>query len=201
MTDQKTDQKTLTGWLLSGAVALTALTALTGCAGDDRQHREDDTYDISARVAALSVTVGAGDVVVTASERDTIRVVRTLHWQGAQDGRPRAEHTVSGDRLELSGACTVVRDGCAVDYRLEVPRDLRVTLKAEAGDLTVHGLAGELAAVTGAGDVTVRLSGGPYRIDAQTGAGDRIVEVPSDAGATLTVTAHTGAGDVRVLPV
>jgi hypothetical protein len=192
-----TDTKMLTGWLLSGA---TALTALTGCAGDDRRHREDDTYDIT-RVAVLSVTVGAGDVVVTASDRDSVRIVRTLHWQGAQDGRPRAEHTVSGDRLDLSGVCTVKRDGCAVDYRLEVPRDLRVTLRAETGDLTVHGLAGDLAAVTGAGDVTVRLAGGPYRVDAQTSAGDRIVEVPNDTAATLSVTARTGAGDVRVLPV
>lgn len=192
-----TDPKLLTGWLLTGAAALTAL---TGCAGDDRRHREDDTYDIGARVAVLSVAVGAGDVLVTASDRDSIRIVRTLHWQGTQDGRPRAEHTVSGDRLDLSGACTVKNDGCAVDYRLEVPRDLRVTLRAEAGDLTVHGLAGELVAVTGAGDVTVRLAGGPYRVDAQTEAGDRIVEVPNDAAATLSVTARTGAGDVRVLP-
>jgi hypothetical protein len=217
-----TNTHLLTGLLLGCTVALTA------CTADEARHRQDDTYDISERVTALVVTVGGGDVVVTASDRDSIRVVRTLHWRGSEDGRPHAEHAVSGDRLELRGACTGERNGCAVDYRVEVPRYLRVSIDTEAGDLAVHNLAGQLTAFTGAGDVradglaghgvqvnsgsgdvelafvsgdiTLRLPGGPYRVTARTEAGDQIVDVPTDSTATRTVTARSGAGDVRLLP-
>jgi hypothetical protein len=212
--------------------------ALTACTGD-RQHRQDDAYDIFEPVAALAVTSWAGDVVVTASERDSIRVVQTLRWRGSDNGRPRAEHTVSHERLQLLGTCAVHRDGCAVDYRIEVPRNLRVSIQTQTGDLAVHGVAGELVAVTGAGDiradglsapraqvdsgagdvdlaflaapqqvgidtdsgdVTLRLPAGPYQVTARAEGGDRIVEVGADAAATRSVTARSGAGDVRLLP-
>jgi Putative adhesin len=55
-------------------------------------------------------------------------------------------------------------------------------------------------AESGAGGVTVVLPSGetPYRVDADSGAGSRSVEVRTSPAATALVYAHSGAGDVTV---
>ncbi|HWH00884.1 MAG TPA: DUF4097 family beta strand repeat-containing protein [Pilimelia sp.] len=76
----------------------------------------------------------------------------------------------------------------------------RVEVRADAGEIRL-GFAEPPAAVSvvsSAGDVTVELAPGSYRVSADTDAGRRRVEVTNDPAAARTVTARTEAGDIHI---
>ncbi|NKE55610.1 DUF4097 domain-containing protein [Lentzea sp. PSKA42] len=54
---------------------------------------------------------------------------------------------------------------------------------------------------TGSGDVTVRVPGGPYKVNGSSGNGDRTINVPTDPSASLELRLSTGSGDVKVLGI
>ncbi len=91
-----------------------------------------------------------------------------------------------------------------------------------SGDVDANGLAGKrVTADTGSGDVdlkftavpdrvdvetgsgngTVWVPSGTYQVTTETGSGDRKIEVDQDVSAPHTVVVKTGSGDVKVLKV
>jgi hypothetical protein len=54
---------------------------------------------------------------------------------------------------------------------------------------------------TGSGDVTVRVPGGPYKVDVGAANGERSVTVPTDPAAPVAVQVRTGSGEIKVLGV
>jgi DUF4097 and DUF4098 domain-containing protein YvlB len=78
------------------------------------------------------------------------------------------------------------------DYALRVPAEGAVEVEAEAGDVEVSGLSGNVTVFAGAGDVTVRDVGGGVRIEAPQGDVS-VGGVNTDTGG---VELEVGTGDV-----
>jgi hypothetical protein len=60
-----------------------------------------------------------------------------------------------------------------LDYRIKVPRDSRLTIRHDAGDILIYGVGGDMDASTRVGNILLQLPDpGPYSIDARSGLGD-----------------------------
>nr|WP_170317304.1 DUF4097 family beta strand repeat-containing protein [Acrocarpospora corrugata] len=193
---------------LAGAVIGSTL-VLTSCGMDLNFGRTQsvEDYDVSDKVSSLVVDAGSGDVVVSESDRSGVKVTETLHYRG---DKPTDGHRVSGDTLELSYDCS----DCAIDYRVEVPRGLNVTVDTGSGTITLRSLTGPLdvstgsgdieatgltartaVAKTGSGDVQLKFTSAPDQTEVSTGSGEGIVHVPKGP---YHVTMETGSGEQTV---
>ncbi|GAA3151194.1 hypothetical protein GCM10010466_47890 [Planomonospora alba] len=200
--------------LAAGAVAGSAL-VLSGCGIDALAGAQQTvvSYEVPDKVLVLSMDVEAGDVVVSESGRSGIKVTETLRWS---DDKPETEHRVEGGTLTLEYRCPTGFGlvHCSVDYKVEVPKGVRVKVQSGAGDVTLRSLTGgveagtgagdidasglagkEFVADSGAGDVEAGFAAAPERVEVETGAGDATVRLPQGA---YRVTAESGAGDETV---
>lgn len=85
-----------------------------------------------------------------------------------------------------SGAGTIVLTGLSGE----------VEASTGAGDIEGDGLSGKrLVGETGSGDVELRFGSAPDHVEVETGSGSGVVWVPAG---TYNVTADTGAGDKRI---
>jgi hypothetical protein len=200
------------------AGALTASALLLGACGVGNvvgpQHEDKITYSVTESVAALNVDSGSGDITVIESDRSGIAVTETRRWRGEEDGKPLSTHEVNGDRLTLTFDCPGLIGNCDVEYRVEVPRGLKVKADSGSGEIVLRGLSGEvevytgsggidgngltakrLVGETGSGDIEVRFGSTPDDVNLETGSGDGVVWVPTGK---YNVTAETGSGEERV---
>lgn len=129
---------------------------------------------------AVTVSCPGGAVIVTAGERNEIRV-RARTESGA------IRFTSSGARASLE---PMAGRGCS-DGRFEVtvPAGARVTASTWSGSISIRGIAGDVDAHAQSGDVEVRDAGG--RLEVESLSGD--VTVTSVAG---DVALHTVSGDI-----
>ena len=85
-----------------------------------------------------------------------------------------------------------LRTGHAPDLDVEIPRDVRLSVRTISGDVNAAGITGPSRWTTAAGDLRLALDGGPVTVE--TMSGDARIE----ATVPLAVTARTVSGDVRV---
>ncbi|WP_121254384.1 DUF4097 family beta strand repeat-containing protein [Nocardioides ferulae] len=157
----------------------------------------------------LSVDIGRGRVVVTASDSATDTGETTVHIEGrdaesvpvTQSGReitvvaPRRTGIFSGESalqveaLVPAGSDVELRTGSA-DIETHGPL-AQVRAKSGSGRIEVDTAEGALIVVTGSGDVRVSEARGELR--AKSGSGDIVV---GSVGDSLVVS--SGSGDVRV---
>ncbi|SDG94722.1 DUF4097 family beta strand repeat-containing protein [Nonomuraea jiangxiensis] len=175
---------------------------------------EQDTvsYEVTDKVSALRLQNGSGDAVVTETGGSAVRVVETLRWRG--DTKPAPQHQVDGDVLRLTYDCPTDWGSCGVDYRIEIPKGLRVDVDAGSGDLTLRGLTGELVArigsgdldasglagkkvvaETGSGNIELKYTAAPDSVQLRTGSGDLTLNVPDGS---YDVKSRVGSGDENV---
>ena len=126
---------------------------------------------MSEPIHELVVGTGAGDVDIVATSADHITVRQTTHWITDE---PSPKKSVSDGVLTLAdaddcGGWTLLR--CETDYRIDVPRDLVVSINADAGDVHVTGLVGALTMESDAGNVKGSELGAS-NVKASTDAGD-----------------------------
>ncbi|GGQ04197.1 hypothetical protein [Streptosporangium pseudovulgare] len=183
-----------------------------GPAGPERH--ETVSYDVADPLTGLRVATG-GTIEVTETSRSGAHVTESLRWT---DRRPVTRHPVLDGTLTLDHTCPPVSDGigrtCVVDYRVEIPRGLRVRADSGAGPIGLHGLSGpveassgagdvvadgltgrQVAAATGAGAVRLGFAGPPDAVDVRTGTGDGVVRLPPG---TYRVVTGTATGLTRV---
>src|SRR5690606_31177069 len=103
-----------------------------------------------AGVDQLEVLARNGDVRITSTDRDDVLVVAEVS-HGLR--RTRAEVELVDGVLTATEDCPVLIGRCWVDYRIEVPRDLRVTVDADNGDVVARALSGPVRLSSGNGDV------------------------------------------------
>ncbi|MFG1696421.1 DUF4097 family beta strand repeat-containing protein [Nonomuraea sp. NPDC049309] len=181
--------------IAGGLLASTVL--LTGCgvaslAGPN--HEDTVSYEVTDKVTALRLVSNAGDAVITETGGDAVRVVETLHWRGGD--KPRPEHRVDGQELFLTYGCPSQWGTCGVDYKIEVPKGLRMTLESGSGNITLRDLTGEITLSTGSGDVDAAGLAGK-KLSGEVGSGNielKFSAVPQD----LRLKAGSGDIDVRV---
>lgn len=175
--------------LVAWVALATASTAPAAAAAQQSRYDRDATYRIDTTVsvgrdASVDLSLINGDVTVTASSRDEVRIhayseVIPLRFEHV--GNSVRVSTVSG-QYRRSG-----------DQRLEVvvPIGARVRASSVSGDVEVRGVRGELEATAVSGDVTV--ADVVRRAVLRTVSGDlRAQRVDGD------VRARTVSGDLRV---
>jgi DUF4097 and DUF4098 domain-containing protein YvlB len=131
------------------------LVALCGGVAKAQRHRDYDrdarsTIDTSFtfdRRGVVSLTLGSGDIVVTAWDRDQIHVHAT-----AESGGVRLDATSSRVSVELSN-----RYGGGGDSRFEVtvPIGVRIIARAQSGDIAISGTGADVDARSQSGDIKV----------------------------------------------
>lgn len=167
-------------------------------------------------VTSIVVETRAGNVTVTATDRDDV-LVRSSATSGLfSTARPDVRH--EGDELRAVGDCRgpgVLT--CRVAFDVEVPRDLAATVvvdstageislrdlaadvdvEATAGTVELRDFAGEVARVhTTAGEVDVEASAATRALDLRTTAGS--IDVVIDDTEPLRVDASTTVGSTSV---
>ena len=177
--------------------------------------KKTEEYTVAEPVHKLVVDSDAGSVRIVATDAGSITVRQTTHWV-TDEPSPRRS-IVDGvlrlvDADECRGGWTILR--CETDYRIEVPRELAVTVKADAGTVKVAGITGNLTiesdagtvegtqlgsdrvtASTDAGNVRLAFSTAPSSVDAETDAGNVDIDLPRSEYA---LDLDTDAGDSSV---
>lgn len=153
---------------------------ITG-AGGVAVRGENGSGDVTLTgVSTVDLTVGAGSVSVT---------------------------DAAGDVAVETGAGDITVRGVAGAFRAEAgagsveARALRGRVQAHsgAGHLTLDlERAADVRAEADAGDLDLRVPAGRYRVAANSGAGDEVVQIPNDPAGTHTLTLDTGSGDISV---
>lgn len=175
----------------------------------------------------LSVTAVNGSITVEAWDGDEIRVLARVQVKGrdAEDTAGEVEiHTEDGDihatgpRNESGWSRMFGNErNWRVSYRIQVPRDIELSVKTTNGGIEVNGVEGDVAFKTTNGGVRVTDAGGDVegrttnggvfvgldpgawegnRVDLETTNGGIEVELPEDIDAR--VEARTTNGGVRV---
>jgi hypothetical protein len=155
----------IAGGLLASALLLTGC-RLDGFGGPTNQ--DTVSYEVTDKVAKLHLSGQAGDSVITETGGTAIRVVETLRWS---ETKPEAEHVVEGDTLRVSYDCKGTWGNCGVDYKIEVPKGLRVEAETGSGNITLRSLTGPLVLSTGSGDIDASALAGESVV-AEAGSGD-----------------------------
>lgn len=169
------------------AAALAAAATLIVVAGCDNLASRRLDYDNTeaARITAIRVLPGSGDVTVrTTSTDDEVRIKRVVRYHG---GQPDTTYEINGTELMLDTDCG---KDCSVSYDVTAPEGVSVTGETGSGDVHLTKV-GAVEIRLGSGNVRVTGADGP--VVAETGSGD--VRVTGAAGA---VTVTTGSGNIDV---
>jgi len=174
-------------------------------------HRSTTVHQISSPVSTLVVTSQVGSVTVSGGSGPTTTVTE----EGTYSSKPPVTtRTVSGGTLTVSYTCPIELV-CSVRYDIAVPRTATVQVTAQAGEITLSGLAGQVTAkadaglitatgLTGAsvslttdvGGINADFAAAPATIAAVARVGGITLRVP--AGAAYTVTANATVGKATV---
>jgi hypothetical protein len=118
-------------------------------------HTDTHTRTLPAG-AAIDVQVRAGDVRIVGTARSDVRL--TSKERRSMFGTPHVHVRYDAGRLRLDSHCSgadLVGSGCAVSYRLEVPRAMAVKLVASAADVHATDVSGRLRVYVSSGDIHI----------------------------------------------
>jgi hypothetical protein len=150
-----------------------------------------DVHASYARVQALKVDGGDGDVRLTAAPAGSAVVVVEHVTEGLTSPHSEAARA-SGGVLRLSADCSFVfSNSCGASYSIEVPAGVTVDAHAGGGDVDAHGIS--------ARSVTLTVPNTTYAVHASSGNGtvsDNTLRI--DPTAPRMITASSGNGDVTV---
>jgi hypothetical protein len=168
-------------------------------------------YQISSPVSTVIVTSHAGNITVTGGSGSATSVTEQAAYSSTP---PVTTRTVSGKTLTITYSCPVELV-CGVAYVVQVPRDVTLQVKADAGAIRLSGLAGDVTAkadagfisatalsgasvslTTEVGGITATFTGTPATIQALARVGAITLHVPG--GATYKVSADADVGKATV---
>jgi hypothetical protein len=193
------------GLILAGLIA-GSLAARPAVAAETFKEQFDHTYPLSSGGSFTLKDVN-GAVSVTAWDRNEVHVVaeKRVKAGSAEEGRRR----LAALRIDATAQPGAVRvdtrfphqsglfgwlsgeGGASVNYRIEVPRSVRVDVETVNGAVAVAGTAGDLKAETTNGAVDVKEVRGKIHLESTNGA-------ISAVGAAGSVQADTTNGGIDV---
>lgn len=174
------------------ALAALTLLPLAACAGG-AVTSDEVAYTIDQAVTGLVVDAHAAAVVIEAG--DGPATVTEKHRYS--DDKPVTAHRVDGQTLRLTeSGCGNDDVKCETEFHIRMPSATTAQITAQAGAVTVRGLAGDIHVTTEAGAVEgTGLSGKTVVVKTQAGAASlEFTEAPSD----LQATSQVGAVEVRL---
>lgn len=148
--------------LVAGVITLGAvIPLLTACEQYDES--ESKTFDVSEKTTSVSVDSGGGDVQVVEGEGGSVKVTEDAKFDSGK--KPKTEHYVTDGKLTLKVG-TDCRDGvssadCSVNYKVEVPRGVAVTVHSGGGNVGLTGVTGAVDITSGGGEIKAKGLGAP----------------------------------------
>jgi hypothetical protein len=218
-------------FVLAAFLLITAVGVAAVGASPLFEHSDHDVLAVDGPVTHVVVELDRGNVEVVASadrRNRSVTVERRPTWRLAE---PTVEHRVGDGVLEVTARCpreVPIASRCWVDHRLEVPRGAAVSVRTGRGSITVESLRGAVDVRTGSGsvlgatlgshdivvisdggDVSLRFTEMPSRVEVASGGGDVDLVVPggpfdldvSDSGGTVEVEVPTRAHAEALLTV
>jgi cytoskeletal protein CcmA (bactofilin family) len=175
--------------------------------GPEQTDRFTGTYKVDPQ-GTLDLTHVSGDVRVTTGLGNEVRLeaIKRVRHRNAEEGKRllnalRVDVSQAGGRLEVRTIYPRLPGNRGfngtVDYTIVVPQTLAVSLKTVSGDVTVHGVRGEVRAETVSGDVEVVST--PNLAVAKSVSGD--VNARDIAASTLTLGTVSGTVIATALKV
>jgi Putative adhesin len=171
------------------------------------QHWDGSTFGIRARCAAAKKMLGISGGGCSLSytlwiPSGTLVDARTSSGDISVHDLTGSLHLAagSGDIGLANTTGTVQATDSSGDLVGTGLRSPAVTARLGQGDLRLTFLTAPRAAsaTTSSGDIDIAVPEGHYRTSAQTGSGDRLVDVITDRGSAAAITARSGSGDVYI---
>ncbi|HEY7421938.1 MAG TPA: DUF4097 family beta strand repeat-containing protein [Gaiellaceae bacterium] len=175
--------------VVGGTAAFAVLWLLSG-------ETKTTSYVLRGSFNGVQIRVVSGNVEVLGGAQGGVAVRRTARSTFGH-GPIEWRHLV-GRRLELESTCPrLVVGACAANYRVAVPDDVPVSVRADHGTISVEGFRGSASLTTGAGGIFVdRFCG--YTLHATAVRGD--VSVVTACSPELLVARSTSGNVSATLP-
>lgn len=174
------------------------------------------TSPVPRNVLGIELRVESGDVSVVGGGRAPLAITHVDH--GVYNQAPTEQRSLRKGILRLTAGCpSLVVGSCASDYRLELPDNVPISIRAEHGTVRLDGYRGSadiatnsgsirvdgycgfvLGAASATGDVRVAATCSPQRLALRSDSGDVAAVVPSG---NYRVDAVSGAGAATVTGV
>lgn len=168
--------------LVGGAAAFAAGWLLS-------QRTSTTTYSVKGSLLGVQIRVVRGDVVLLGGAQGGVAVRRTDR-SAFGHGPVEWRRTLAG-RLEIASTCPkLVVGGCETSYRVAVPDNVPVSVRADHGSIRVEGYRGSASLATDGGRITVDAFCG-YTLRATSVGGD-ILAASSCAPARLELRSTSG---------
>lgn len=155
------------------------------------------TYTVPRALLGVELHVRSGDVTIVGGSQAGVAVVRSDRF--AFGHRPQEQRSVARGILHVSASCPALLVGsCSSAYRVAVPDNVPISVRAEDGSVRVEGYHGSadiatnggdiavdgycgfvLGAASASGDVTVSTSCSPERLALRSASGDVAATVPA----------------------
>ncbi|WP_405056230.1 DUF4097 domain-containing protein [Kribbella sp. NBC_01505] len=161
-----------------------ALTGLTEGAKNGQS-----TYKLDDR--SLVVEGGSTSVEIRPGDGDQLTVDRQFE-RNAFGSAP--SDTFKDGKLELKDTnCGFLSFGCKTTYVLTVPRDVKLTVKNNSGQIKVSGMSGETELKTNSGNIAAQGLGGSLRMETSSGS----IEGDALTASTVTTKSSSGSADLE----
>ncbi len=187
--------------LKQGLLVAGLLLAMAGAAAAlQQQGTFDRTLNVTGAVD-LTVTTGAGHIVVKPGGSNAVVVHGTVRvndrWDGSSDAQARVQRIVQNPPIEQNGNFIHIgriddpelNRNVSISYDVTVPTETRLTAKTGSGEQSIDGIRGPVESATGSGELKITNIGGEVR--ASTGSGG--IQVNGTKG---EVHATTGSGRI-----
>ncbi|GAA2119471.1 DUF4097 family beta strand repeat-containing protein [Actinomadura napierensis] len=173
--------------LATGSLLLVALLTGCGASADDAQPERRDFGPVGSR---LTIAKDGGDLDIRPADVKNVQVTRRFDRWALIGGEPAATWNLSGDRLTLATDCGTLIGGCAVRYRVLVPRNLTVGIEGENGTISATGFSAALRIRSSNGAIAVTGATGPLDLRSENGG------LRSTATRSPQVSATSESGEV-----
>lgn len=111
-------------------------------------------YAVPGTLLGIELRVQSGDVTIVGGSRTGVSVTRSDH--SVYGHGPREQRLVRSRILHLVSSCPVlVLGSCASNFRIEVPDNVSITVRAEHGAVRLEGYQGSANITTKAGSISV----------------------------------------------
>ncbi|GAA3120746.1 hypothetical protein JOF29_006550 [Kribbella aluminosa] len=160
-----------------------ALTGVTEGTKNDQSSYPVQGTELLVNGASATIEVRPGDGTEVKVER---QFERNVFGSDPKD-------SYNEGRLELdSGGCGFLSFGCRTSYVLTVPRNVKLTLEASSGHVTVSGLEAGADLKTSSGSIEVHDVSGPLDLRSSSG------NLDADGLTSTAVSAHSSSGNLAL---
>lgn len=206
----------ITPWglvLVGSAMTLLIAGAVLGVLWLSSAETRTVSSHLPASLRGIELHVQSGDVAIVGDSQAGVSI--SSSERSVFGHRPRERRSLHGGILRISSGCPrMVVGSCSASYRIDVPNDVPISIRAEHGDIRLDGYRGSadiatdtgaidvegycgfvLGAASASGDVTVSAACSPERLTLRSGSGDVSASVPPG---NYRIQAASNAGETRV---